>query len=282
MSYLRKLEHAFWRQSQNLVTSNEKFHNVHKGETCYILGNGGSLKYFDLSVLSNATTIGCTYSLMDNRLSTSSLNYCVFPSAYLMYPLWKKKNLITGQRIQLNALSPIFKKLIKENNKTHFFVSLTDRYSFLKTPENMSYIYHFGKKEGYSFDMAGAFSLLDGGLDAMIGIAKYLGFSKLVLLGCDYLGSPCLEGHFYSTNDPAKGIYHEKYANRIRKITDNLALDVLTIFPEGVSSPLFKSKSFLEYFGIDEQSYTQSQLINEDYMELLKIAHSKYQVELIK
>jgi len=286
MSFLRNIESAFWSRSQNLVKENEKFKDIHKGETCFILGNGASLKHYDLSVLSDKVTMGCTYSLIDKRLISTGLNYCVFPSAYLMFPLWRcrgtKKGHIKGGDIQLNSLSPIFKKIIKENNKTRFFISLTDRYAFLKKPENISYFYHFGNKNDYSYDMSGCFSVMTGALDIMLGTAKYLGFSKVVLLGCDYLGSPCLEGHFYSTNDPAKGIYHDEYANRIRKITDNLALDVLTIFPDGVSSPLFKSKSFSEYFGIDEQCYTQSQLINKDYMELLKIAHSKYQVELIK
>ena len=145
MSFLRKLESNFWRQSQSSVKKNKRFKNIHAGETCFILGNGGSLKYFDLSVLSNSLTIGCTYSLIDNRLRGSGLSYCVFPSAYLMYPFWKKRNPKTG-RIQLNSLTPIFKKIIKENSKTQFFISLTDKYAFLKHPKNINFLYHFGKK----------------------------------------------------------------------------------------------------------------------------------------
>ena len=28
-----------------------KFHNIHEGETCYIFGDGPSIKYFDLKTL---------------------------------------------------------------------------------------------------------------------------------------------------------------------------------------------------------------------------------------
>ena len=53
-----------------------------------------------------------------------------------------------------------------------------------------------------SFDLSNDFDYLDGSLDVMIGIAKYMGFSKAILLGCDYLGQPKVDGHFYSDEKP--------------------------------------------------------------------------------
>jgi hypothetical protein len=289
MSFLRNIESAFWSQGKNLVKENEKFKDIHKGETCFILGNGASLKHYDLSVLSDKVTMGCTYSLIDKRLISTGLNYCVFPSAYLMFPLWRcrgtKKGHIKGGDIQLNSLSPIFKKIIKDNNKTQFFISLTDRYAFLKTPENISYTYHFGNKNGYSYDMSGCFNVMTGALDMMLGTAKYLGFSKVVLLGCDYLGSPSMNSHFYSVDKPlvgkVMGDYKADYGNRIKKVADELKLDVLTIFPKGIKSPVFESKSFFEYFGLDEQYHNQSQIIIDDYYDMVKLADSKRQVHML-
>lgn len=279
MSFLRNLQYAFFRQGKNLLRDNEKFKNIHKGETCFILGNGFSLKYYDLSVLSNLATIGCSYSLTDKRLIGSGLNYCVFTSSYLMFPLWRNRR---SGKIQLNSLSPIFKKIIKENSRTHFFINLTDRYAFLRQPKNISYFYHFGEKKGYSYDISNCFSLMSGALDAMLGTAKYLGFSKVVLLGCDYLGSPLNHGHFYTNEVPLEDkVFHDynaKYAKRFKKIADNLALDVLTIFPEGVSSPDFKSKTFSEYFAVDEKYHNQSQIIDSKYWKLMQTASSKRQI----
>jgi len=275
--FLKKIEKSFWNLNKNLLKSNEKYNNIHKGETCYILGNGASLKYYDLSVLSNSLTMGCSYALMDKRLIDAGLNYCVYPSSYLMAPLWKSRQ--TG-KIQFNSLMPIFKKIIKDNNKTQFFINLTDKYSFLNPPKNINFIYHCGNTNSNSYDMSGEFSTVTGGLDFMLGIAKYLGFSKVVLLGCDYLGLPCLEGHFYSSNKPFIGEYKVDYIKRIRKLADNLQLDVLTIFPEGFNSPVFESESFSEYFGVDDEYHNQSEIIDDDYLELLKKANSKLQIYL--
>lgn len=277
MSLLKNAEYAFWKKNQNLLKDNQKFSNIHKGQTCYIIANGGSIKFYDLSILSNLPTIGCTYSLIDNRLKGSGLSYCVFPSAYLLLPLWKSRQ---NGKIEINSLAPIFRKIIRENNGTQFFMSLTDRYSFIRIPENVNFIYHFGNKKFDSFDMSGAFSFVSSGLDFMLGVAKYLGFSKTVLLGCDYLGEPCMEGHFYSTREQFTGEYKVQYVNHIRNIVNNLEMDVVTIFPSGVKSPEFESMSYHDYFGVNETFYNQSQIVDDEYLDMLKKADSKGQLFL--
>lgn len=41
------------------VKKNEKYKNIHKGESCYIFGNGCSLKYYDLRKFNDRVSIGC-------------------------------------------------------------------------------------------------------------------------------------------------------------------------------------------------------------------------------
>ena len=277
MSLVKKIEILFWKLNKNSLKSNDKFKDIHKGKTGYIIGNGSSLKYFDLSVLSNLHTLGTSYTLIDNRLKNVDLSYCVFPSAYLFFPLWKSRR---SGKFQLNYLSPIFKTIIKKNKKTQFFISLTDKYAFFRPPKNINFIYHFGKFEGYCYDISNSFSVATGGLDFMLGVAKYLGFSKLVLLGCDYLGSPCIEGHFYSKDEPYAGEYKVDYVKRIQQLAHKLDLDILTIFPEGINCRVFKSQSFSDYFKIDEQYHNQSQIIDDEYIPLLEKADIKRQLSL--
>ena len=81
-----------------------------------------------------------------------------------------------------------------------FFISITNLYSFTKTIKNLHYlpVKSVGKNNSSnnsSFDLSNDFNYLDGSLDIMIGIAKYMGFSKAILLGCDYLGQPKVDGH---------------------------------------------------------------------------------------
>jgi len=107
-------------------------------------------------------------------------------------------------------------------------------------------------------------------LDIMLGIAKYMGFSKVILLGCDYLGSPKLEGHFYSDVEPEYGDDDPSYAERIKKVAGNL--DVLAIFPEGISCSVFKSATFEEYFGLPEFYQSNTQIVEEEYLVMMRKA----------
>ena len=45
--------------SERILNRNSKFHNMHRGESCYLFGNGSSLKYFDLDQFTDRPTIGC-------------------------------------------------------------------------------------------------------------------------------------------------------------------------------------------------------------------------------
>ena len=105
----------------------------------------------------------------------------------------------------------------------------------------------------------------------MIGVAKYLGFSKAVLLGCDYLGSPKLEGHFYSDEEPWFGDpVYDDYLKRIKKVSEDI--DILAIFPKGIKSTIFNSNSFDEYFDANEKKFVNEEIVNPKDLNLLRKA----------
>ena len=67
---------------------------------------------------------------------------------------------------------------------------------------NVYYMHDFGDKSLSikNFDLTKCFSLMSSALYSMIGITKYLGFKKIVLIGMDYLYDQPFYGHFYETN----------------------------------------------------------------------------------
>jgi hypothetical protein len=98
----------------------------------------------------------------------------------------------------------------------------------------------------------------------MIGIAKYLGFKKIILIGCDYLGVPKLDGHFYSHSDPWIGKKIDiSYLERIKKLSKNM--EVVTIFPKGISSNEFKSFTYDEFFRKDNNIKNKKIQIKKNY-----------------
>ena len=45
--------------SERVVRKNIKFKDIHRGESCYLFGNGASIKYFDLKKFDDKPSIGC-------------------------------------------------------------------------------------------------------------------------------------------------------------------------------------------------------------------------------
>ena len=137
------------------------------------------------------------------------------------------------------------------------------------------YYYHFGDRVSESHDLALNFSQASGALDIMLGAAKYFGFRKAVLIGCDYLGAPPVMGHFYADYKPYSGEYLEDYCERVKQVSKGI--EVLVVLPEGVTAPDFNYTSYEEYFGLGKKYSENHEFVNSTYLELFRIAHDANQ-----
>lgn len=272
---LKRLLARFWALHKVLVRRNIRFKNIHAGETCYIFANGASLKYYDISKVPNLPSIVCNYSLADKRLQGLDIKYCTWGDSYSLYPLFYN-TYDHIQRFQCNKIRAIFKRIVAKNQHIQFFVSLTNFYSAPCRSKNINYLYHFGDKTSSSYDSAGKFATCRGGLSYMIGLAKYFGFSKAILIGCDYLGSPPVEGHFYADSRPRTGIYHAEYCSKTKVEAEGI--DILVILPEGSSSPDFKFDSYERYFELTKSYVENKELIDSKYLELMREAAVSTQI----
>ncbi len=266
MKLIKKSLAFFWSLQSFRVSGNVKFKDIHKGETCLIFGNGASLKYFNFELFPKHVAIACTFSLLDIRFKKLNLKYNYLSEPYILYPYIYNDY---TQKIQKNPLRMIFKKIFLKNDNVTFFTSISNSLSFLKKPNNLRYWHHFGLKDFSSVDLAGKFSTSSTTLDAMLGMARYMGFSKAIILGCDYLCSPKMEGHFYANNIPVFGKEDYEYALRIQKSIGEL--DVLVICPKGSSALLLPSLTYEEYFGVQEEYKSNREIIENDDLEMIKI-----------
>ena len=263
----------FWLLHMQIIKKNQKWKGRHNGETCLIFGNGASLKYYNFNAISKIPSIGCTYSLADNRLVKFGLDYCAVPEPYYFYPVRRNSR---SPEIVINYIGKIMMKIIKRNKKTHFFCSITNFYAFMHRIGNVSYWHHGGEKSTDSYDLAGKFGKCTGSLDMMLGMAQYMGFSKAILIGCDYLGDPIMEGHFYQDKIPMYQKPDHSYANRIRDVASTL--DVLVLLRKNSKSAVFKSMSFEEYFNAPEKYHENFEIVENEYLSMMRTAATKKQI----
>ena len=197
--FFKKLEMTFINKilrllSNKTLSKNKRFKNLHSGESCYIFGNGASLKYLDLRKFNDRISIGCNSLFFHSDIHELNLKYYYMGHPFLFYKYWKNhyKN-----KYQKNLIGSLYQKKIQFGSRIEYFVSLSNYFGI--KGKNINYLHHFDHRfsDFESVDLSCSFSTMDGALDGMLGMAIYMGFKDIILVGCDYLNSPVKPGHFY-------------------------------------------------------------------------------------
>lgn len=170
--------------AKKLLSENKKFKNIHKGERCFILGNGPSLKTEDLSVLENE------YVFSVNQFSRNPYLEKVKPQ----YHFWADANFfnIDPKNSGDMELIEVMKNINTKDNKPRCFFPLQqkDFVKKFKLDEELKINYFYSSirmYEGYKKDIdytstTPAFSTV---VQWCISMAVYMGFSEIYILGCD-------------------------------------------------------------------------------------------------
>lgn len=165
------------------IKSNVRFHNIHSGERCFILGNGPSLNDVDFSLLSNEYVFTVNYfSYVENYKSVNS-NFHVWadPSFF---------ELREDQKYNQADLEENYRR-ISEVNPICFMPDIAFDYVKRKKLDNILDINYFAMMDSLDsaerrfFDLSKAISSYSCVVQFAISIAVYMGFSEIYLLGCD-------------------------------------------------------------------------------------------------
>lgn len=198
--------------TKSIIKRNKRFKDIHKGESCYIFGNGASIKNFDLEQFNNRIVIACGLLFLHKDFKKLNTKYYYTGHPFFYYPYWINPYSLS---IEKNVLGSIYKSKIYEHREIEYFVSLTN-YLGLRG-KNINYLYHYDEpfniKEGWDF--SGKFSFMESALSGMLALAYYMGFQDIILVGCDYASTPKVNGHFYEygkrpLNNKVSDIYAEK------------------------------------------------------------------------
>jgi len=176
------------------LKKNKQFKNVHKGESCYIFGNGSSLKYYDLKEFNDRVSIGCGALFSHNDIKDIDLKYYYVSHPLFFYNFWKNPY---SKKYEKNKVGSFYRRKIKEHSGIQYFVSLSNYFGI--KGNNINYVYHFGQANKIKIgnQMDSVFSMMTGALPGMIGMALYMGFENITLIGCDYASDPKNNRHFY-------------------------------------------------------------------------------------
>ena len=107
----------------------KNFINRHEGETCYLFGDGPSIKSFDYSAFSDHIGISCGMQIFHKDFNRLNVKYYSLIEPYLFYPDW----IILSKRLQYlkkhRIITNEFKHLIRLNTEITFFINLSNIFS---------------------------------------------------------------------------------------------------------------------------------------------------------
>lgn len=180
--------------TKKVLERNKKFEGLHKGESCYIFGNGASIKYYDLKNFEDKIVIGCNSFFVHRDFKNLNIKYYNTGHSFFYYPYWLNPY---SKKIEKNIHGAFFKEKIFLNNGISFFTSVSNYFAI--RGRNIYYMHHFDKPFDNFADcrLDRNFTSLASGLAGMIGLAIFMGFKNITFVGCDYLLFPQSQGHFY-------------------------------------------------------------------------------------
>ena len=249
--------------TKHKLVKNLRYKNIHKGESCYIFGNGISLKSMNLKNFNDKIAIGSNSLFIHNDFRSLNCKYYLQPPALIFTPI----NIKYYNKYQRNYVGDLYRKKMKIFDDTHYFTSIYNSLNI--RADNITYMHHFGIKD-YNLnecELDRIFSFSSDATVAMIGTAIYMGFSEAILVGMDYTFSPPVSHHFYergrgvlSTQNYYKQDFFEQIKNKI---------DLLTITLEGKKSDTLPYKSYSEYTGENERYRKNIHCVDKESLDML-------------
>ena len=242
------------------LRKNKRFIGLHSNETCYIFGNGRSLKYYDLNFFNDKVAIGLNHIGLHKDCIKLNIKYIVVPESLFMYPVLKNPY---NNKLQKNVMFDIFKSSVKNLNNITIFTSVTNIFGWgLK---NLHYLYNFGIKNCNikHCNIAGEFSYMRGALYSGLGMAIAMGFQKAILVGCDHLHTPSCGGHFYTYGKPiyeSGQLEENMYEELLASISKKIEITVLTNDQES----LWLNSMTYEQYTNQKMSYRENTEIVEE------------------
>lgn len=158
----------------------ESFHNKYKGQRCFLIGNGPSLRLADLNMLKDEICFGC------------NMIYKVFERTD-----WRPTFLCASDRVVAQAAA----EQLQSHPESTLWVSRT-AYDLMKYKgDNLIYVSNLRKEKYYVHgDMTEYYvPSIATVMTFMIELAMYMGFSEIYLLGVDFTIGRGTNDHFMNS-----------------------------------------------------------------------------------
>lgn len=179
----------------------QKFKDVYAGESCYLFGDGVSIKWFDLNAFSDKKSIPCGFIPLHHDFEKLDVSTLLLMEPWWFYP-WQKTTSPPVKFVK-NELQKMYKQqVLKKYPEKQLVTSITN----FPVLNRKNALFTFRQIEDPRLPndyITNQFNCFAGSLRASILMAIYMGFKSCYLVGFDYTHFPSKSGHWY---EKGKGI----------------------------------------------------------------------------
>ena len=229
-------------KKKKLLLRNKNIKNSFIGKRCFIFFTGTSVANFDFDLLKNEPVIACGMSVVHKDFKQCNVVAYFDPGA------WEPRSLL--------YLDVIFSSVFRSTKiGCNVFLHST---AFPYVNELTSYreqdTYYIASNGNYlasndiNSDLQQLNNIQEGSISTALGIASYMGFKEIYLLGADYLSDPPVYGHFYDgfneVGSPSDyKVYRERASWMISHI-ENKGCRVINVLKDKTYSSSIESVTF--------------------------------------
>ena len=229
-------------KKKKLLLRNKNIKNSFIGKRCFIFFTGTSVANFDFDLLKNEPVIACGMSVVHKDFKKCNVVTYFDPGA------WEPRSLL--------HLDVIFSSVFRSTKiGCNIFLHST---AFPYVNELTSYreqdTYYIASNGNYlassdiNSDLQQLNNIQEGSISTALGIASYMGFKEIYLLGADYLSDPPVYGHFYDGfhevgNPSDYKVYRERASWMISHI-ENKGCRVINVLKDKTYSSSIESITF--------------------------------------
>jgi hypothetical protein len=227
------------------------------------MGDGVSIKWFDLSAFGDKTAIPCAFIPFHKEFGKLDVRYLSVQEPWWFYP-WERT---TGEPRKLisNPRQHAYRELINKYPDKEFFVNLSN-YPVLWN-KNITYTFKSFNDERLPTNfITNRINAFHGSLKFSISLAIYLGFDHVYLVGYDYTHVPSRNLHWY---EKGLGVFHEhaSYNKDFFEIASEF-IDITTITLDGTSE-FINSVTYKDYTGKNPIYRENTELMDERCLKVL-------------
>lgn len=153
------------------------YRDCHKGERCFLIGTGPSLKPEDLDLIAGEKAFGCNmlYKLYDKTVWRPTY-YCMTDRVYARY---QSQEMLAHVEVPVFAPKSTWKRIPQRTEQVLYVNDIYDYDTYRPRGNMMSYCW-----------------LKASVMLFMMEMAIYMGFSEIYLLGVDCTNTYVADGHF--------------------------------------------------------------------------------------